>query len=80
MRQENKTPEEGKSFRRGALIGAIIGGIMALWNAPQSGHKTRQQIGNIFRRVRGESVEESLDYGKLIAQQNRAERAGDDQR
>lgn len=75
----SQEPKDNRAFRSGALLGAIIGAIAALWNAPQSGRKTRQQIGRLFGLVRGESVEESLDYGKMIAQQNRADRAGSNQ-
>lgn len=77
-RQQKKN--DNRTFRRGAVLGAIIGAITALWNSPQSGKITRQQISRLFRRVRGESVEESLDYGKMIAQQNRADRADDAKR
>lgn len=70
-----KTNDMTPSFARGALWGFIIGGIVALWNAPQSGKRTRHQLGRILHIVQGQSVEEALDEGKMIAQQNRANAA-----
>jgi len=35
---------ESKAFRKGLRLGAIAGGGAMLWNAPQSGARTREQI------------------------------------
>jgi gas vesicle protein len=68
---------DGRSFLLGALLGSLLGALWALWNAPRSGAATRQairaawqrQIGNLRRRVSGESLEEALAEGKATARQ-----------
>ena len=62
-------------FARGAILGFIVSGIVVLWNAPQSGKRTREQLARFFHFVQGQSVEEALDEGKMIAQQNRSDQA-----
>lgn len=63
----------------GVLLGFVSGGIAMLWNAPRSGKATRQRIQNFFRigvkQVQGETIDDSIEYGKLLAQQHRANNA-----
>ncbi len=67
------------TFVFGTLIGMVTGGIAALWMSPRSGEETRDQLRQRFRfvvdRVQGESVEDSIEMGKSIAHQKRAESA-----
>lgn len=68
----------------GILVGFVGGGMAMLWNAPRSGKATRQRIQEFFRigvkRVQGETIDESIEYGKLLAQQHRADNATPAQR
>ncbi|MFQ3536050.1 MAG: YtxH domain-containing protein [Aggregatilineales bacterium] len=67
----------GRSFIFGALIGGMIGALLALWNAPRSGAETRRnlqraldkRLKRVERHVTGERLEESLAEGKAIARQ-----------
>ncbi|MCS6871221.1 MAG: YtxH domain-containing protein [Anaerolineae bacterium] len=66
---------EGRSFIIGALIGAVIGALWALWNAPRSGKETRQaiqqaldeRVNSVRRQMTGESLEDALAEGKATA-------------
>lgn len=40
-----------KAFIVGTLLGAAAGAAAAIWNAPQSGHRTRTQIQQAFEGV-----------------------------
>ncbi|PJF42463.1 MAG: hypothetical protein CUN55_09990 [Phototrophicales bacterium] len=76
----NKSQQDHtSSLVLGTLIGFIIGGIAMLWNAPRSGQDTRQRIQNFFRigikQVQGETIDDSIEYGKMLAQQYRADHA-----
>lgn len=67
-------------FLMGALAGALIGGLAAVWYAPQSGKQTREEISswvrkNIVEKIQGESVEQSIETGRTIAHTHRAEQA-----
>ena len=67
-------------FFGGVIMGAIAGGILALWYAPRSGEESLNLILNrvggvqskIMNRVRGESIEESLQEGRALAHRYRA--------
>jgi gas vesicle protein len=80
MAKQNQTD---KALRRGMWWGLVIGGIMGLWNAPQSGFVTRQNIQRVFRwrtrnaleKVQGEGIEKSIEQGKTIAHQQKAQHA-----
>lgn len=65
----------------GIVIGIIGGGISTLWNAPRSGRETRERLLGLFRggvkQVQGETIDESIEFGKRIAQQHRADNATD---
>lgn len=71
---QNQT-SNSPAFGRGAVLGFVIGAIAALWNAPRSGKETRMRLARMLRLAQGERVEDSLDYGKMIAQQHRADSA-----
>lgn len=67
-------------FLMGALAGAVVGGLVAMWYAPQSGKQTRQNINdwvqkNVVARIQGESVADSMETGRAIAHTHRAEQA-----
>jgi gas vesicle protein len=59
------------AFFFGALIGSLIGTIVALWFAPRSGKELREEVeqsaDELRRRIEGESVEESIQAGKAEA-------------
>jgi gas vesicle protein len=65
------------------ILGFVVGSITALWMAPRSGNEARQGIKNraqssvriISDRVQGESVEDSIELGKAIAHQKKADSA-----
>lgn len=86
MQQPNDTP----TFVFGMMVGFAVGSIIAVWMAPRSGKQTRQDIrqnvitlrlraGNsvkqVVDKVQGETVEDSIEQGKAIAHQKRAELA-----
>ncbi len=59
------------AFFLGALLGSLIGTIVALWFAPRSGKELREEVeqsaDELRRRIEGESVEESIQAGKAEA-------------
>ncbi len=63
----------------GIFVGFMTSAIAMLWNAPRSGKATRQRIQNFLRigvkQVQGETIDDSIEYGKLLAQQHRANNA-----
>ena len=60
------------TFIGGALLGFVLGSVLALWYAPQSGKKTFA----IFRgRLQGETIEQSLEEGRALAHRHRAQQA-----
>jgi gas vesicle protein len=86
-RRQERQPEEidaGLTIL-GMGIGMLIGGVFTLFNAPQSGSKTRQQITNLFTHtgdtlrtkidqvVTADPVAESMAEGKAAARRRRAE-------
>lgn len=64
---------------RGVVTGFVVGGMVALWNAPQSGAETRRQIrarlDAFLHRMQGETVEDSIEMGKAIAHQKQTSAA-----
>lgn len=42
------TTRRNTSFRKGFIVGAIAGAGAMLWNAPQSGARTREQAMELF--------------------------------
>jgi gas vesicle protein len=54
--------KSGHSFLTGLLVGAVIGGILALLYAPQSGKETREQLKKKFMEL-----EKELEAFKLKA-------------
>jgi len=66
-------PRRGESglFIGGALLGALIGAIAAMWYAPQSGEELREDIEHIAtnarRQVEGESLDDAIREGKAEA-------------
>jgi gas vesicle protein len=73
------------------MVGFAVGSAVALWMAPRSGAQTRSElrrtgltlrwraeegVKSVVERVQGETLEESIEQGKAIAHQRRAERAG----
>jgi gas vesicle protein len=70
-------------FLVGVLAGMLVGGVLAVWYAPQSGQTTRDNLARWFHnqtrmvaeRVQGESVAQSLETGRAIAHSHRAEQA-----
>lgn len=86
VNQPNDTP----TFVVGMMMGFVVGSVLAVWMAPRSGRKTRDDIrhnvitlrlraGNsvkqVVEKVQGESVEDSIEQGKAIAHQKKAELA-----
>jgi gas vesicle protein len=72
------------------MLGFVAGSLLALWMAPRSGAQTRddirrtgltlrvraeERVKTIMERVQGETLEESIEQGKAIAHQVKAERA-----
>ncbi|MBI5929289.1 MAG: YtxH domain-containing protein [Chloroflexi bacterium] len=83
-------PNDTPTFVFGMMMGFLVGSILAVWMAPRSGKKTRDDIrhnvitlrlraGNsvkqVVEKVQGESVEDSIEQGKAIAHQKKAELA-----
>jgi gas vesicle protein len=72
-RHEEKQSRRGETglFIGGALIGALIGAVAALWYAPQSGEELREDIEhlatNARRQVEGESLDDAIREGKAEA-------------
>ena len=68
IRQDNG---EVGLFMIGAIAGTIIGAIVAIWFAPQSGESTRhdlEQAANEARqRIEGESIQDAMQAGKAEA-------------
>jgi gas vesicle protein len=69
-------------FMRGAILGGIVGAVMAIWYAPRSGREMRrllqgrrrelvteveQTAAQMRRQIEGESVVESIEAGKVEA-------------
>ena len=56
------------AFILGALIGTVIGGVIGLWFAPQSGKKTRHDIEHraegLREQVEGPSVDRLMSEAK----------------
>ncbi len=76
--------DEGVSgaFMRGAILGGILGAVLAIWYAPRSGRELRrllqgrrrelldeleQTAAQVRRQIEGESVVESIEAGKAEA-------------
>lgn len=76
-----KSDSETPTFVFGMILGFVAGSVAALWMAPRSGTESRQEIKNraqssvriISDRVQGESVEDSIELGKAIAHQKKAD-------
>ena len=74
---------EAPTFVFGMILGFVVGSITALWMAPRSGNEARQGIRSraqssvriISDRVQGESIEDSIELGKAIAHQKKADNA-----
>lgn len=75
------------TFLGGAFFGFLIGGLLALWYAPQSGAQTLaglrewfglrgQQARLVVERLQGETIAQSLEKGRALAHQHRARHAG----
>ncbi len=69
-------------FMRGAILGGIVGVLVAIWYAPRSGRDLRrllqgrrrelvgeveQAAAQVRRQIEGESVVESIEAGKAEA-------------
>ena len=58
-------------FVIGAIAGTVIGAIVAIWFAPQSGEATRhdiEQAANEARqKIEGESISDAMQAGKAEA-------------
>lgn len=65
----------------GFIVGLLVGGIMALFKAPQSGRKTRRQIeetgdqllSKIEAAIPPDPIAEGLAEGKAAARRRQAE-------
>lgn len=88
--QSGQPPNDTPTFVVGMMMGFLLGSILAVWMAPRSGKKTRDDIrhnvitlrlraGNsvkqVVEKVQGETVEDSIEQGKAIAHQKKAELA-----
>jgi len=68
--EKRQAKEEGEFniFMVGAVLGTLVGAVLAFWYAPQSGEQTRQEIEqaaqDAIHKVEGESIEESLQAGR----------------
>ncbi len=86
----SEQPNDTPTFVVGMMMGFAVGSALAVWMAPRSGKKTRDDIrqnvitlrlraGNsvkqVVEKVQGESVEDSIEQGKAIAHQKKAELA-----
>jgi len=73
---------EAPTFVFGMILGFVVGSVTALWMAPRSGDEARQSIKSraqssvriISERVQSETVEDSIELGKAIAHQKKADR------
>ncbi len=81
--QEEAYPE---TFAQGLLLGLVVGGVLALWYAPQSGKATLNQIRGWFgqlpqqaekvaERFQGDTIEQALQEGRALAHRHRAKQA-----
>ncbi len=69
----------GWAFALGALIGAAVGGVAALWFSPQSGAETRHEIqerteglaAQARERVEGPPLDRLLTEAKAAAREHR---------
>lgn len=74
---------DAPTFVFGMILGFVVGSVAALWMAPRSGNEARQEIKTraqssvrvITDRVQGESIEDSIELGKTIAHQKKANSA-----
>lgn len=86
VQPENDAP----TFVFGMMFGFLIGGVIALWMSPRSGRETRtdirrnvitlrlraeESVKQVVDKVQGETVEDSIEQGKAIAHQKKAELA-----
>jgi gas vesicle protein len=81
-KQKQEDQAEAGLFFIGAVAGSLIGAVVAMWFAPQSGSETRHEIKersteivdeiehaatDARRRIEGESVDEAIQMGKAEA-------------
>lgn len=79
---ENEKRREWGAFFRGAVMGALIGVALGIWNAPRSGKALRQAlrgrgrslVGDVEqaaaqarRQIEGESIDSTLREAKAEA-------------
>lgn len=81
MNQSNEGLDSS-SLIWGAVIGFVLGGIVALFLSPRSGAETRQQISATGQEIREQledvvtppdPLDESMAEGKAAARRRRAE-------
>jgi gas vesicle protein len=81
MNQPNEGVDSG-SLAWGAIIGFVLGGVVALFLSPRSGAETRQQISATGQELREQleevvippdPLDESMAEGKAAARRRRAE-------
>ncbi len=81
MVESNHEAREASTFVLGMMIGFVLGSALGLWMAPRSGSATRSDLRMraqfVAERLQGESIEDSLELGRAIAHQKRAELARD---
>jgi hypothetical protein len=80
MTTQKPHPEDyTREFLAGVIGGLVLGGLLALWNAPASGAESLARLKGLLAKPwaqwRDESVEESLATGRALAQQHRARQA-----
>lgn len=86
MKRHQQSSENGQVMR-GAFLGIIIGGLVALWNAPRSGKETRRrllgrlmvwrtlterQMRSTVEKIQGEPIATAIEQGKAIAHQQKS--------
>jgi hypothetical protein len=73
--QYNMPPLNESTVIKGALLGALVGGLIRLWRLPRSGTITRALMGNTGRDLRykldpASAANDSIAQGKAYARQN----------
>lgn len=78
-REEKNDAGNPVSFLGGLLLGSLIGALAMLFYAPQSGQKTRQQIGRKATELRDQttaSVEDAVTQVRARAEKMMADVSG----
>lgn len=65
------------TFVQGVVIGLALGAGMTLWYAPRTARQTLSQVKQQLAGLQGESIEQSLQQGRQLAHQYRAQQAKD---